>query len=74
MISGADAVANAEGNMGERVMRAPAWPDVVLDPGMSGSSLRGNWEVSWSTEVDVGRRLRRSASGRRGAEADDVRS
>ena len=52
--------------------RAPVWPGVVADPGMCVSSLRGNREVSRLT----GRRCVApwSASGRRGAVADDERT
>ena len=44
VILGADAVRLAEGNMGGRVSRAPAWPSAVVDPGMCGRSLCGNRE------------------------------
>ena len=60
-VPGADAVVMAEGNTGGRVMRVPARPGVVRDPGMCGRSLRGNREIS-PMAVDV---HRRSASGRR---------
>lgn len=45
-ISGADAFGAAEGNMDRRVMRVPTQPGVVVDPGMHGSSLHGNREIS----------------------------
>lgn len=61
LIPGADAVAMAEGNTGGRVMRVPARPGVVRDPGMCGRSLCGNREIS-PVAVDG---HRRSASGRR---------
>jgi hypothetical protein len=50
--------------------RAFGRPGVVRDPGRCRRSLRGNREISRST---VGN-SRRSASGRRGAVADDARS
>ena len=43
---GADALDNAEGNMGGALSRAPSRPGVVTDPGMCGRSLHGNREVS----------------------------
>jgi len=45
-ISGADAFGAAKGNMDRRVMRVPTQPGVVVDPGMHGSSLHGNREIS----------------------------
>ena len=53
--------------------RAPGRPGVVGDPGMCGRSLYGNREISRSTSSDV-RVLHWSASGRRGAVADDARA
>jgi hypothetical protein len=50
--------------------RVPRRPGVVADPGMCGRSVRGNREISRSTV----RQCRRSASGRRGAVADEARS
>ena len=67
---GADAVRRAEGNTAMRVI-ASAWPlGAVRDPGMCGRSLHGNREVSHVTAALA----RRSASGRRGAVADDARA
>ena len=42
----ADVVRITEGNMGGAITRAPARSGVVEDPGMCGSSLYGNREVS----------------------------
>jgi len=50
--------------------RAPGRPGVVRDPGMCRRSLRGTGR---SRDRPFGNR-RRSASGRRGAVADDARS
>src|SRR5207245_3673228 len=50
--------------------QAPRRPGVVADPGMCRRSLYGNREVSWLTKA-ASRGW--SASGRRGAEADDAR-
>ena len=50
--------------------RAPGRPGVVRDPGMCRRSLDGNREVSRATACAC----TRSASGRRGAEADDARA
>src|SRR5438445_13137948 len=50
--------------------QAPRRPGVVGDPGMCRHSLYGNREVSWLTKA-ASRDW--SASGRRGAEADDAR-
>ena len=44
--SGADVVVFTEGNMVGASSRAPGWPGVVEDPGMCGSSLFGNREIS----------------------------
>ena len=46
---GADAVLLAEGNMDGALLRAPARPSAVVDPGMCGRSLRGNREISCLT-------------------------
>jgi len=46
LVPGADAVLVAEGDTDGCVMRVPAWPGVVRDPGMCGRSLRGNREIS----------------------------
>ena len=51
--------------------RAPGRPGVVGDPGMCGRSLDGNREIS---RLAGGLSPRRSASGRRGAVADDART
>ena len=51
--------------------RAPGRPCVVEDPGMCVRSLDGNREISGLTG---GLHRRRSASGRRGAVADDART
>src|SRR6202011_3301849 len=50
--------------------QAPRRPGVVADPGMCRHSLFGNREVSWLTKAAC---RDWSASGRRGAEADDAR-
>ena len=47
----ADAVGNAEGNMGGCVMQVSARSSAVADPGMHGSSLYGNREISGSAIV-----------------------
>ena len=46
IISDADVVEITEGNMGSAITRASAQSGVVEDPGMCGSSLRGNREIS----------------------------
>jgi hypothetical protein len=46
---GADAVLQAEGNMDGTLLRVPARPSAVVDPGMCGRSLRGNREISCLT-------------------------
>ena len=46
IVSGADVFRIMEGNTDGSVMRAPARPGVVQDPGMCGSSLCGNREIS----------------------------
>ena len=43
---GVDVVRITEGNMGSAIARAPSQSGVVEDPGMCGSSLHGNREVS----------------------------
>ena len=50
-------------------LRVPSGPGVVADPGMCARFLYGNREISRSTAQPSCR----SASGRRGAEADDAR-
>ena len=64
-VPGADAVVMAEGNTGGRVMRVLDRPGVVKDPGMCGSSLYGNREVSgsaggWTPPVRIGKARSRS--------------
>src|ERR1035438_6121030 len=53
------------------ISRAPRRPGVVEDTGMCGSSLRGNREIPRPT---TGTLPIWSASGRRGAVADDART
>ena len=48
IVSGADVFRIMEGNTDGSAMQAPARPGVVQDPGMCGSSLHGNREVSGS--------------------------
>lgn len=70
LISGADAVQTAEGDMIGRDNASARKPDVVGDPGMHGRSLRGNREISGlASAADA----RGSALGRRGADANDAR-
>ena len=58
---GADVVAYTEGNMdGSVICEPPSGPRVVVDPGMHGSSLFGNREISRLTVQSIGR----PASGR----------
>jgi len=62
---GADAVQKAEGYTGEGAMRVFVRPGVVGEPGMCGSSLYGNREVSGSTcggtpQVRIGKMRSRS--------------
>ena len=62
---GADVFRIMEGNTDGSVMRAPARPGVVEDPGMCGSSLYGNREVSglaggWTPPVRIGKARSRS--------------
>jgi hypothetical protein len=66
----ADVLDNTEGNMSGCDSASTRRSGVVKDPGMCGSSLYGNREVSGS----AGGGRRRSASGRRGAVADDART
>lgn len=54
----------------DAISRGPIQSRVVRDPGMCRRSLYGNREVSCVTAVPA----RRSASGRRGAVADDARA
>jgi len=65
IVPGADVVKITEGEMDEGVMRAFVRPGVVEDPGMCGSSLNGNREVSgsacgWTPQVRVGKTRSRS--------------
>ena len=46
IVSGADVVRITEGNTADALARVSVRPGVVEDPGMCGSSLRGNREVS----------------------------
>src|SRR4051812_12232362 len=66
----ADVLDNTEGNMSGCDSASTRHSGVVKDPGMCGSSLYGNREVS-GLAAD-GRR--RSVSGRREAIADDARA
>lgn len=64
-IPGADVVRNTEGNTNEGVTRVFVRPGVVEEPGMCGSSLRGNREVSglaggWTPQVRIGKTRSRS--------------
>ena len=61
----ADVVKITEGNMESAISRALSHFGVVKDPGMCGSSLRGNREASgltgdWTTPVRVGKARSRS--------------
>ena len=49
IVPSADVFRSTEGNMEGALMRAPVRPGVVREPGMCGSSLHGNREVSGST-------------------------
>jgi hypothetical protein len=49
LVSGADAVQIAEGKMTRCVMASICRPGVVEEPGMYGSFLRGNREISCLT-------------------------
>ena len=60
ILPGADVVRITEGHMGSAIARAPTQPGVVEDPGMCGSSLHGNREVSglargWTPLVRTGK-------------------
>jgi len=62
---GADAFESAEGETGEGATRVFVRPGVVGEPGMCGSSLRGNREVSGSaceetSQVRIGKMRSRS--------------
>jgi len=74
IVSGADAFSIAEGYTDGRANRkCPSGPAGSREPGMCGRSLRGNREISrlaGGTLPGAGS----SASGRRGAVADDERS
>ena len=64
-IPGADAFQIAEGTRTGARARVPGRPGVVGDPGMCGSSLRGNREVSglvggWTPQVRIGKTRSRS--------------
>jgi hypothetical protein len=66
----ADVLDNAEGNKGRCDNASTCYSGAVKDPGMCGSSLHGNREVSglisgWTQSV---------ASGRRGAVAGEARA
>lgn len=57
---GADVVRITEGKTVGASSRVPIWPGVVEDPGMCGSSLFGNREVSglacgWTPQVRIGK-------------------
>jgi len=72
VILGADAVLLAEGYMdGHAILRVPARPGAVGDPGMCGRSLYGNREISCLARAA---RRRWPAPGRRGAVAGDARA
>jgi len=65
IVPGADVVEITEGDANEGVMRAFGRPGVVEEPGMCGSSLRGNREVSgstcgWTPQVRIGKMRSRS--------------
>ena len=73
LVPGADAVCVAEGSTSAcAIASVRATRGVVVEPGMHGNSLHGTRELS-SLTTGGGMR-RRPASGRRGAEADDVRT
>ena len=60
MNPGADLIVFTEGNMVGALSRVPGRPGVVEDPGMCGSSLFGNREISglargWTPRVRVGK-------------------
>ena len=60
IVPGVDVFEITEGNTDGSVMRATARPGVVEDPGMCGSSLHGNREVSdlacgWTPQVRAGK-------------------
>src|SRR5918911_2615499 len=71
IVPGADVVTVTEGNTCTGVSASLCRPSVVKDPGMQARALRGNRETSRPT---TGPRAVWSASGRRGAEADDART
>jgi hypothetical protein len=48
LISGADAVTGWKATRKDALLRVSARPGVVIDPGMYGSSLHGNREISGS--------------------------
>jgi hypothetical protein len=60
IVSGADVVRITEGNTVGASSRVPVRPGVVEDPGMCGSSLYGNREISglargWTPQVRIGK-------------------
>jgi hypothetical protein len=62
---GADVFKTTEGDTNEGVMRVFVRPGVVGEPGMCGSSLRENREVSgsacgWTPQVRIGKTRSRS--------------
>src|SRR5919206_4993801 len=71
IVPGADVVSVTEGNTCTGASASLCRPGVVTDPGMQARALRGNREISGPT---TGPRAVWSASGRRGAEADDARA
>ena len=71
LVQGADAVSVVEGNTDGHAFASARTACVVLDPGMQIGSLRGNREISSLTDPFI---TGRSASGRRGVEADDARA
>lgn len=54
IVRDADAVSGAEGNMGRCDMRVPPRSGVVVDPGMHGSFLYANREISGSAMACFG--------------------
>jgi hypothetical protein len=65
IVPGADVFKTTEGDTNEGVMRVFVRPGVVGEPGMCGSSLRGNREVSgsacgWTPQVRIGKTRSRS--------------
>jgi hypothetical protein len=65
IVPSADVFRITEGSMDGRAARAPVWLGVVEDPGMCGSSLHGNREVSgltggWTLPARTGKARSRS--------------